>query len=196
MAPAGVLRTRAGTKGPAVSPAAPGNGTTLRSLYYPPVDRGRSKRDQLRCGEHSDYGSITLLFQGSEGLQVSSPLWTRRRPAPALTSTPAQVRTRSGDYVDIPLVPGAVLVNVGDLMQRWTDDGFVSSVGVASLTCRLPTPSPEITSPHSRTGCCCPLLETPARASLWPSSCTRTTTPSSPAAAAPANTPPSRPATT
>lgn len=30
--------------------------------------------------------------------------------------------------MDIPVVPGAVLVNVGDLMQRWTSDRFVSSV--------------------------------------------------------------------
>ncbi|MED6246592.1 hypothetical protein ATANTOWER_020383 [Ataeniobius toweri] len=45
------------------------NGTTLRSLYYPPVKSEMAKEGQLRCGEHSDYGSITLLFQGSEGLQ-------------------------------------------------------------------------------------------------------------------------------
>ncbi|XP_011605345.1 UPF0676 protein C1494.01 [Takifugu rubripes] len=84
-----------------------GNATTLRALYYPPVDARTSKRDQLRCGEHSDYGSITLLFQASEGLQV---------------------RSRSGHYLNIPVIPEAVLVNVGDLMQRWTNDHFVSSL--------------------------------------------------------------------
>ncbi|XP_061678341.1 uncharacterized protein LOC133502035 isoform X1 [Syngnathoides biaculeatus] len=46
------------------------NGTTLRSLYYPPVRSELAKEGQLRCGEHSDYGSITLLFQSAEGLQV------------------------------------------------------------------------------------------------------------------------------
>uniref|UniRef100_A0A1A8B677 Isopenicillin N synthase-like Fe(2+) 2OG dioxygenase domain-containing protein n=1 Tax=Nothobranchius furzeri TaxID=105023 RepID=A0A1A8B677_NOTFU len=45
------------------------NKTTLRSLYYPPVKT--AKENQLRCGEHSDYGSITLVFQGSDGLQVT-----------------------------------------------------------------------------------------------------------------------------
>ncbi|XP_056908048.1 uncharacterized protein si:dkey-10o6.2 [Takifugu flavidus] len=84
-----------------------GNATTLRALYYPPVDARTSKRNQLRCGEHSDYGSITLLFQASEGLQV---------------------RSRSGHYLNIPVIPEAVLVNVGDLMQRWTNDHFVSSL--------------------------------------------------------------------
>ncbi|XP_040894879.1 UPF0676 protein C1494.01 [Toxotes jaculatrix] len=81
------------------------NGTTLRSLYYPPVDSEKAKEGQLRCGEHSDYGSITLLFQSSEGLQV---------------------RRRSGEFICAPSVPGAVLINIADLMQRWTSDQFVS----------------------------------------------------------------------
>ena len=48
------------------------NGSTLRTLYYPPVDSEHVKEGQLRCGEHSDYGSITLVFQSPEGgLQVT-----------------------------------------------------------------------------------------------------------------------------
>ncbi|XP_059191340.1 uncharacterized protein si:dkey-10o6.2 [Centropristis striata] len=81
------------------------NGTTLRTLYYPAVNHDSVKDGQLRCGEHSDYGSITLLFSFSEGLQV---------------------RRRSGEFVSAPVVPGAVLINVADLMQRWTSDRFVS----------------------------------------------------------------------
>ncbi|XP_028287740.1 UPF0676 protein C1494.01-like [Parambassis ranga] len=81
------------------------NATTLRSLYYPPVNSEKAKEGQLRCGEHSDYGSITLLFQDSEGLQVC---------------------TRSGDFISVPSIPGAILVNIADLMQRWTSDQFVS----------------------------------------------------------------------
>lgn len=83
------------------------NGSTLRSLFYPPVNCDRVKDGQLRCGEHSDYGSITLLFQGSEGLQV---------------------RSRSGEFLCVPTIPGAVLVNIADLMQRWTGDRFISVV--------------------------------------------------------------------
>lgn len=84
-----------------------GNSTTLRSLFYPPLNPDQAKLGQLRCGEHSDYGSITLLFQSSPGIQV---------------------QTISGQFMEVPLVPGAVLVNIADLMQRWTSDTFISAV--------------------------------------------------------------------
>ncbi|KAF7654879.1 hypothetical protein LDENG_00063660 [Lucifuga dentata] len=82
------------------------NASTLRSLYYPPVDSQKAKEGQLRCGEHSDYGSITLLFQDNNG--------------------GLQVLSRSGEYISAPSIPGAVLINIADLMQRWTSDTFVS----------------------------------------------------------------------
>ena len=49
------------------------NGTTLRLLHYPKVlDPSLVKPGQIRCGEHTDFGSITLLFQDSVGgLEVS-----------------------------------------------------------------------------------------------------------------------------
>ncbi|XP_036962193.1 UPF0676 protein C1494.01 isoform X2 [Acanthopagrus latus] len=83
------------------------NGTTLRSLYYPPVNSDKAKEGQLRCGEHSDYGTITLLFQNSEGLQVHS---------------------RSGEFICAPSIPEAVLINIADLLQRWTSDQLISVV--------------------------------------------------------------------
>ncbi|KAF7692487.1 UPF0676 protein C1494.01 [Silurus meridionalis] len=84
------------------------NGTTLRSLYYPPVKAESVKEGQLRCGEHSDYGSITLVFQSHEaGLQVLNC---------------------KGEFFSAPSIPGTVLINIADLMQRWTGDVFVSAV--------------------------------------------------------------------
>ncbi|XP_066540577.1 uncharacterized protein [Hoplias malabaricus] len=77
-------------------------------LYYPPVESMNVKEDQLRCGEHSDYGSITLLFQSKEG--------------------GLQIRNRKKEFIDAPSIPGTVLVNIADLMQRWTSDVFVSAV--------------------------------------------------------------------
>ncbi|XP_016092601.1 UPF0676 protein C1494.01-like [Sinocyclocheilus grahami] len=84
------------------------NGTTLRALYYPPVNSTCVKGNQLRCGEHSDYGSITLVFQSPEG--------------------GLQVLNRAGEYISAPSIPGTVLINIADLMQRWTSDVYVSAV--------------------------------------------------------------------
>ncbi|XP_056138218.1 uncharacterized protein si:dkey-10o6.2 [Lampris incognitus] len=85
-----------------------GNTSTLRSLYYPPVNNVEVKEGQLRCGEHSDYGSITLVFQSSEG--------------------GLQVLSRSGDFVSAPGIPETALINIADLMQRWTSDQLISAV--------------------------------------------------------------------
>ncbi|XP_066540740.1 uncharacterized protein [Hoplias malabaricus] len=85
----------------------PENESTLRSLYYAPVKSTSVKEGQLRCGEHSDYGSITLLFQSHEG--------------------GLQIRNRKGKFIDAPSIPGTIVVNISDLMQRWTSDVFVSA---------------------------------------------------------------------
>ena len=48
------------------------NESVSRFIYYPPIeDKERVEEDQLRCGEHSDYGTFTLLLQDDAGgLQV------------------------------------------------------------------------------------------------------------------------------
>ncbi|ESO84918.1 hypothetical protein LOTGIDRAFT_168175 [Lottia gigantea] len=80
-----------------------GNCTIIRTNWYPPLPKdGSIKPGQERCGEHSDYGSMTLLFQdGIGGLEVCN---------------------KNGDYIPATPVPGAICVNIGDLMQRWTAD--------------------------------------------------------------------------
>lgn len=45
-----------------------------------------------------------------------------------LTLVHLQVRQRSGEFICAPSIPGAVLVNIADLMQRWTSDQLVSVV--------------------------------------------------------------------
>ncbi|PIK51986.1 hypothetical protein BSL78_11134 [Apostichopus japonicus] len=80
---------------------------TLRSLHYPRLNMKEIKENQVRCGEHSDYGSITLLFQdGKAGLQV---------------------RNVHDEWVKAPPIEGTILVNIGDLMQRWTSDRLIAS---------------------------------------------------------------------
>ncbi|KAK6169473.1 hypothetical protein SNE40_020522 [Patella caerulea] len=79
------------------------NQTTLRSLMYPPLPTdGSILPGQTRCGEHCDYGTVTMLFQDDiGGLEVCNT---------------------TGKYIQATPVPGAICVNIGDLMQRWTAD--------------------------------------------------------------------------
>lgn len=79
---------------------------TLRLLHYPPVTKPLPPK-QARAGEHSDYGSFTLLFQDAVGgLEVFS---------------------NAGRWIEMPFVRETAIFNIGDLMQRWTNDVFRST---------------------------------------------------------------------
>ena len=78
---------------------------TLRLLHYPPVKN--VSKGQLGAGAHTDYGTITLLFQDSEG--------------------GLQVQDLDGNWIDAPPIPGTVVVNTGDLISRWSNDFFKST---------------------------------------------------------------------
>ncbi|XP_071538708.1 uncharacterized protein [Panulirus ornatus] len=79
------------------------NATCLRLLYYPPVPSS-VVAGATRCGAHTDYGIITLLFQDSIG--------------------GLEVRERDGSWVSADPMPDTILVNVGDILQFWTSDKF------------------------------------------------------------------------
>jgi len=81
----------------------------LRLLHYPPVRKQtfQSNPNQVRAGEHSDYGSVTLLFQDRHGgLQVRSP---------------------KGTFVDATPIADTIVVNAGDLLARWSNDTIKST---------------------------------------------------------------------
>ncbi|XP_033632130.1 2-oxoglutarate-dependent dioxygenase htyE-like isoform X1 [Asterias rubens] len=82
------------------------NRSCLRPLFYPSLDDVTVKDQQVRCSEHSDLGGITMLFQQVPGLEVCK---------------------RGGGYDKVPLVEGGILVNIGDLMQRWTSDTYLAT---------------------------------------------------------------------
>ena len=77
---------------------------TLRLLSYPPASGAQG---EIGAGAHTDYGALTLLLtDGAPGLQV---------------------RPRGGDWQDVPHVPGAFVVNIGDCLMRWSNDTYIST---------------------------------------------------------------------
>jgi isopenicillin N synthase-like dioxygenase len=90
--------------------------SALRALNYP-EQHVAPKPGQLRAGAHTDYGSLTILLPqaGSKGLEILS----------------------NGAWIPAPPIPGAFVVNIGDLMQLWTNDRWVSTLH------RVVNPPPE-----------------------------------------------------
>ena len=73
--------------------------------WYPPAEDIRP--GQLRRGAHTDYGAFTMVAaEQIPGLQIYvDDAWT-----------------------DVPAVPDSFIVNLGDLMARWTNDRWVSTL--------------------------------------------------------------------
>jgi isopenicillin N synthase-like dioxygenase len=79
----------------------------LRLLHYPPRAEAPVVDGQRGCGTHTDYGIVTLLAQdGVAGLEV---------------------QRRDGTWVQAEVEPGVFVVNLGDMMARWTNDRYVST---------------------------------------------------------------------
>jgi len=83
--------------------------SALRAINYP-EQRNRPAQGQLRAGAHTDYGTLTILRQDDApgGLEVRSPTHNQ--------------------WVPIPCVPDAFVINVGDLLARWTNDRWRSTL--------------------------------------------------------------------
>ncbi|WP_375399202.1 isopenicillin N synthase family dioxygenase [uncultured Amnibacterium sp.] len=93
----------------AFAEAIDGGAGALRAINYP-EQRTAPEADQLRAGAHTDYGTLTVLRQqvGRSGLQVFDE--------------------RTEAWLDVPAVPGALVINIGDLMARWTNDRWTSTL--------------------------------------------------------------------
>jgi isopenicillin N synthase-like dioxygenase len=79
----------------------------LRAINYPARDRAPLP-GQLRAGAHTDYGTLTILWQDAVG--------------------GLEVLDLTGTWAGVESVPGAFVINIGDLMARWTNDQWRSTL--------------------------------------------------------------------
>lgn len=79
----------------------------IRANHYPEqVEAPRP--GEIRAGAHTDYGAVTILLpENVPGLQVLD---------------------RDGRWIDVTPPPGTFVCNIGDLMQHWTNDRWISTM--------------------------------------------------------------------
>jgi isopenicillin N synthase-like dioxygenase len=75
--------------------------SSLRVIDYPAGPGG------ARAGAHRDYGCLTIIRSDAGGLEA---------------------QTRDGEWLAVQARSGGFVVNIGDLMQRWTGDRWVSTL--------------------------------------------------------------------
>jgi isopenicillin N synthase-like dioxygenase len=77
----------------------------LRPIHYPPITE--EPKDAVRAAEHEDINLITLLMGASaDGLQVLN---------------------KQGEWLGVTALPGQIIVNVGDMLQRHTNNKLRST---------------------------------------------------------------------
>ena len=82
--------------------------SVLRMIHYPPRPADQVVAEgAMAAGAHTDYGCITLLAQDDVG--------------------GLEVQSKDGSWISAPPVAGSLVVNIGDLLQRWTNDVYRST---------------------------------------------------------------------
>lgn len=92
----------------------------MRMINYPPLPaskqpgetqgkHGEQDLSQFSCGAHTDYGCVTLLLTD---------------PTPGAL----QVQLKDGSWLPADPIPGAFVVNIGDMIERWTNGIWKSTM--------------------------------------------------------------------
>lgn len=77
-------------------------------VYYPQSSSEDDAEQRFGVAPHTDFGVLTFLLQDENG--------------------GLQVKHKSGDWIEAPPIPGTLVCNIGDLLERWSNDRFKSTV--------------------------------------------------------------------
>lgn len=77
-------------------------------VYYPASTQADEAEERFGVAPHTDFGVLTVLLQDNSG--------------------GLQVRAKSGDWIEAPPIPGTLVCNIGDLLARWSNNRFASTV--------------------------------------------------------------------
>lgn len=78
----------------------------LRVLRYPSTDYTRG--EPIGAGEHTDFGWLTMIAESDAG--------------------GLEIQSSGGSWIKVKPIPNAFVVNVGDLMSRWTNDRYKATM--------------------------------------------------------------------
>ena len=98
--------------------------SVCRLIRYPAVKQPPLP-GQLRAGAHTDYGIMTFV-RGDD------------------TPGGLQVKHRNGGWIDVHIPPNEFVCNIGDLMMRWSNDRWVSTLHRVAVPPPDATPSDRI----------------------------------------------------
>ena len=78
----------------------------LALFHYPPHNHETDDHQVWGVQEHTDYGMVTVLLQDEVG--------------------GLQAQTGSGEWIKVPPIPKTFVINLGDMLEIWTNGAFKS----------------------------------------------------------------------
>lgn len=101
-------------------------------VYYPPSTATDEAEERFGVAAHTDFGVLTFLLQDMNG--------------------GLQVKLKSGEWVEAPPIPDTLVCNIGDLLARWSNDRFASTLHrVINRSGRARYSIPLFFDPHTDT---------------------------------------------
>ena len=100
----------------------------MRISNYPPYKNNQEENIGDGIGAHIDYGFLTILLQNNIG--------------------GLEVKNFNNEWIKAPIIPGTFLINIGHMIQRWTNDYYRATIH-------------RVISPKNKTRCSIPFFFEP-----------------------------------